>query len=494
MFYNSSGSSPATAAETNSGNNFSNVTFTVFARLDGWVSEDGVGSSGPAKTITGNTFSNITGGSPTTVLSVSHSSSATVSGNIISNVAGPGLVIGLLSSSGNQNFSGNTISNLSTTGGNPLVGIQISGGATQNLSRNKIYNLSGNIFAVTVTGIVINLSGSNAVTASNNLVGNLTAPTATSSNGLIGVSIAISSPGASCNFFNNTVYLNSPSSGAGFGSSAVSAVASASATTSTLNLRNNIIVNTSIQNGTGLTVAYRRSTGTAGTLANYASTSNNNLFYAGPPSATHLIYSDGASTAQTIVAYRTAVFTAGTVFPRDSLSVSEAPPFLSTVGSSPDFLHINPTTQTQIESGGAPIAGITDDFDGNARNANFPDIGADEFSGTINDGFGPVVAYTPLPRTASIANRVLSTTVTDPSGVAAGANAPRIYYRKNGGSYVSAQCGAPGGNVYPCTIDYSLVSGVVVNDVIEYFVVAQDSLANVGVNPVGGFSARMSTT
>ena len=107
LFYDSSGSSPATASETNSGNNFSNVTFTVFARLDGWVSEDGVGSSGPTKIVTGNTFSNITGGSPTTILSVSHSSSATVSGNIISNVAGPGVVIGLLRPPQSK-FSGNT--------------------------------------------------------------------------------------------------------------------------------------------------------------------------------------------------------------------------------------------------------------------------------------------------------------------------------------------------------------------------------------------------
>src|ERR1044071_1499735 len=51
-------------------------------------------------------------------------------------------------------------------------------------------------------------------------------------------------------------------------------------TTATLNLRNNIFSNTSTPNGTGLTVAYRRS-GTA--LNNYAAASNNNLFYAGAP-------------------------------------------------------------------------------------------------------------------------------------------------------------------------------------------------------------------
>src|SRR5204863_1365310 len=131
-------------------------------------------------------------------------------------------------------------------------------------------------------------------------------------------------------------------SGAGFGSSGISVLASATATTSTLDLRDNIIVNTSVQNGAGLTVAYRRSVGTAGTLANYASTSNNNDFYAGTPGASNLIYSDGTSSAQTIAAYQGGVFTAGTIAPRDSASFSASPSFLSTTCGTANFLHIDP--------------------------------------------------------------------------------------------------------------------------------------------------------
>jgi len=63
-----------------------------------------------------------------------------------------------------------------------------------------------------------------------------------------------------------------------FGTTGIYHAASNVASTATLDLRNNIICNTSTSNGTGLTVAYRRSVGTVGRLANYASTSNNNLF------------------------------------------------------------------------------------------------------------------------------------------------------------------------------------------------------------------------
>jgi CSLREA domain-containing protein len=335
---------------------------------------------------------------------------------------------------------------------------------------------------------ITNATASANVTFVNNLIGNLTASAATGSNAIQGISITGSATTATFNVFYNTVYLNNTTSGAGFGSSGISALASATATTSTLNLRNNVIVNTSVQNGAGLTVAYRRSLGTAGTLANYASTSNNNDFFAGTPSATNLIYADGTSTAQTITAYKGGVFTAGTISPRDSGSFTENPPFLSTTGSSANFLHINTATPTQLESGGAPIAGITDDFDGNTRNASTPDVGADEFAGVILDLTAPSISYTAFLNTSSTANRNLGATITDASGVAGGANSPRIYFKKStDASYVSTQCTG----AYSCTIDYTLVGGgsVIAGDTIQYFVVAQDTPGNVGANPGGGFSA-----
>ena len=157
-------------------------------------------------------------------------------------------------------------------------------------------------------------------------------------------------------------------------------------------------------------------------------------------------------------------------------------------------LHIHPTNPTPIELAGLAIGAVTDDFDGQTRASLTPtDIGADAGNFVGLDISAPIITYTPLGNTVSTSNRTLSVTITDVSGVASGGLAPRIYYRKNGGSYVSTQCGAPTGSIYPCTIDYSLVGGVTTGDVIDYFVVAQDTVGNVGANPGAEFSATSVT-
>jgi hypothetical protein len=497
-------------------NNFSNITLTGASAFTGISDTEGASStSGPIKSINGNTFNNISTGAGTVLpMSVNFSGpNTTINNNTITNITSTNSCTALVLGTSNQAISvtGNTIAGINS-GGTALIGIS-AGAPTANYFKNKIYDLNGSATGSVVSGVaIISTTASSSVTVANNLIGNLTAPLATGSNAVIGINITgIASP-ANFNVYYNTVYLNNPTSGAGFGSSGISALASTTSTTSALNLRNNIIVNTSVQNGAGLTVAYRRSAGTAGNLANYAVTSNNNLFYAGSPGASNLIYADGTSAAQTIAAFRNGVFTAGTIAPRDSLDVSELPPFLSTTGSSPDFLHVNPATPTQAESGAAPIAGITDDFDGNTRNASTPDIGADEFAGTLLDLTVPAISYSPLASGIVAANRTFSNVViTDLSGVnISPAFRPRVYYKKStdgvnsindntsataGWKFVQANGG--GGSPFTFTIDYSLLfggSGVSIGDTIQYFVVAQDlaPTPNVGINS-GIFNATPSS-
>ncbi len=490
-------------------------------------------SSATNMTITGNNLYSITrngAGSMYGIYSASSSVNENISSNNIyslsSTAAAASTFYGIyqLTAAGTKTFQNNVIHDLTGAGSSSIYGLYINYGTTVAINNNWVYSLSStggsggtvtgiytgstattmNIFqnkvcdlsstssAPLVSGILI--GGGTTRNVYNNLIGNLTASAANVTEAIRGINVNASTASSNVNVYYNTVYINATSSGVNFGTTGIFHSASATSTTEALDLRNNIIVNSSTANGTGLTVAFRRSAGTAGTLANYANTSNYNDFYAGVPSATNLIYNDGTSSAQTIAAYRAGVFTAGTIAPRDASSVTENPTFLSTSCGDPTFLHINTGPATQLESGGGTIATYLTDYDGDYRFGNplytgtgtAPDIGADEFNGTYIDLTPPIITYTPLLNTSSLLNRTLAVTITDASGVGAGANLPVLYWRINAAPWPWTGPIAPTsvvGNVYT----YTFGAGVALGDVVSYFVVAQDASpsANVGSYPLG---------
>jgi hypothetical protein len=485
-FYSDAGlSSPTGAVSNANNNNFSNITVTGATTIAGWSNTDGNSSSdAPAKTFTGNTFSNITGGSSAVTIATFGFSGTTanISSNTISSVSGTGAITGISLSSSNNNMtvSQNTINTLSTTGAAAVVPISVAAATTGNIFRNKIYDIQANNAGGTVNGILV--SAGTSVSVYNNLIGDLRTPSANTTNPLIGINVT---GGTTVNAYYNTVYLNATSSGSPFGSSAISA-----STTPTLTLRNNVFVNTSTPAGAGLSVAYRRS---STTLTSYASASNNNDFFAST------IFNDGTNTDATIAAYKTRVAS------RDSASFSENPPFLSTTGSSANFLHISAVVATQLESGGTAVTGITDDFDGQTRNVSTPDVGGDEFAGIATDLTGPVISYTNLGSGASgVTTRAFSNvTITDASGVnTTSGTKPRVYYKKSTDTNDLAATGwkfvEANGTTSPFdfTINYAALNAgsVSINDTIQYFVVAQDlaTTPNVSINS-GTFNSSPSS-
>ncbi|MDP3830201.1 MAG: hypothetical protein Q8Q47_02955, partial [Ignavibacteriaceae bacterium] len=331
-FYTTSASSVNGTTVSNVNNNFSNITVTGATAIAGWSNTDGASStSGPTKTITGNIFSNFTGGtSSITGLSVNYSGANTVvSSNTVNNITNGAAITGINLGSSNQNYTAaqNTVYGLAATAG-AVTGITASVAAanTASIPRNKIYDLQSTNATGTVFGII--LASGTTLNAFNNLVGDLRAPsTSSTSDAIRGINITSTTTSSNINLSFNTIYINASSAGTNFSTVGVFHTTSTTATTAALNMRNNIIVNTSVPAGTGNTVAFRRSSGVASTLNNYSSSSNNNLFFAGTPSATNLIYSDGTSAAQTIDNYKNGAFTAGTIAPRDAASFTENPSF-----------------------------------------------------------------------------------------------------------------------------------------------------------------------
>jgi len=358
----------------------------------------GINNISGVGTISGNTIQNLNSVGNVYGIYNTNTTNCTINTNSINNLTSAGassILAGIYNTVGaTVAISGNTINTLTGSGTTSpqAFGAYILGGTTVNFFNNKIFGISesGSISTTSpaVSGLYIRNSTAVAstVNAYNNLIGGLTAPSSNLNDAIYGVFAGSGSSTASINttynLYHNTVNLSGTSSGANFGTSGIYHTANATSTTGNLNLRNNIVVNNCTPSGTGISSAFNRSSGVATMLANYASTSNNNLFYAGTPSATNLIYTDGVSTAQTIAVYKSGVFTAGTIATRDNLSITENPTFVSTTGSDATYLHIDTSTYTGTNAGGGFISSVTTDYDGVTRNTSTPDIGADEFNTT----------------------------------------------------------------------------------------------------------------
>lgn len=396
----------------------------------------------------------------------------------------------IVSGSGPVNIYNNNIYNLTvsntSTGYGYGYGLYSSGGTIVNIYKNRLSNVSMAGTSGYFYGLYI--SSGATVCANNNFIFDLKAPASTSTAGLYGAYI---SGGTNVYLQDNTIYLNCASSS----TTTFTSFGVYASTTPNVELRNNIIVNTSSAASSSYsTIAYRRS---STTLTSYMASSNNNCLYAGTPGTTNLLYYDGTNSIQTLSAYK------NLVSPRDLVSVSELPPFVNGT-TSPMNVHLQTGIATQCERGGsivtAPPVNITSDIDGEPRypNAGYPDnpsypatapdIGADEFGGIPLDLNPPNISFTPFGNTTGTGSRTLTTTIFDPSGVpTTGTGLPVLYWKINSGSWNAATATYVSGSTYT----FSFGSGVVLNDIVYYYIVAQDNTSptpNVGSNPLAGAS------
>jgi hypothetical protein len=367
------GSSSGVCSQTVANNLITNITATVAGSgtFYSFYLQNGGTLPYPKKSINSNTVSAInynSTGSFYGMYSYYFGDGSTTSGSIIynnlfDNITWNGtMYVMYLGAVGSPNYPPsvytNTMSNITSNGAfSTIYANYLFGGAVGfNYYKNRTYGITENGTSGIAYGMYVSGSPANIY---NNLIGSIATPSASGANRVNGIYIG---GGSAANVYFNTVNLSGTSTGATFGSNALYA-----STAVNLDLRDNILVNNCIPTGSEFAVAYRRS---STSLTTYLNSSNNNLFYAGTPSANNLIFYDGVNPQQTLAAYQTFVA------PRDVLSVTENPNYVSTVGSNPNFLNINTSIATLIESGGTTVPGITTDYIGTTRNPSTPDIGA----------------------------------------------------------------------------------------------------------------------
>jgi hypothetical protein len=375
------------------------------------------------------------------------------------------LSIGILATlpsttAGSMTVFSNTVSNIvaskigNTNQGGSVYGIWSEKGVKAFVYRNKVYDVSSSGISG-VTGVKVN-AVKNYI--HNNLVGGLDI----SSTGPVSVlnltSINSDSSWVRFNSFN----LNASASTNTVGTTLISA-----ATNAIVELKNNILVNRS-PNGIPSIISCN----------NILSTSNNNAFYFG---TVGLIRTSTPSTS-VIAGYQSLTNS-------DAQSFVENPHFASTVGSDSNFLNIDASIPTQIESGAVAISTITTDFINTPRGTP-PDVGAWEGSYTQADATSPVLVNSGFIDSPCGGTRTFTANITDVSGVATASLAPRLYYRINFGLYTSTQgtlvSGSSTNGIWSFTLNYTAN----INDVIWHFLVSQDVsyLNNVHITPATGAS------
>jgi hypothetical protein len=394
--YYAGSSSLGSSTQTISNNNFSNITATTAGTgiFYGIYNSDGSASPYPRKNIFNNTISNISYPSTGTWYGIfggylgdgGTSTGSQIYNNTVSNITTTSAQYALYTSSlasPNQpvKIYGNTIQNLTSNGlTSSVMGYYAFASTTSpyyEFYNNKIANLNSNGTTGKVYGIYA-LSAAN-YRIHNNYIGDLTASGALTTTmptpALIGVFLSSSS---NVKLYNNTIYLNATSTGANFSTTGIYSTQSGVGVT---DAKNNIIHNTSVATGAGLTIGVQLNSLT-GTI--YSPNSNNNNWYLGTVGTSNVTYYNGTMTGST-VANMTAITGS------DQSSISTAPTYTSTLYTNPGYLHIDPSVPSQIEGGGQPLTNdFSVDFDNDIRATNVGysgtgtsyDIGADEFSGS----------------------------------------------------------------------------------------------------------------
>ena len=486
-------------------------------------------------TVTGNTIHNmatyLTGGVSAIVINglVNATGPNVIKKNTIANMyynnATSGAIRGIFINAANGSFlpagvctvDSNVISNIQNMSTNSAIGIDltatsqtVNGTVVSNNVISKIYN------RVTTSGLAIGirLTTSQSTVVANNRISDILYSGGSASFSTSVGAFGIYNNGANnVKIYHNSVYM----SGALFTNITASHLTAAFAITANTitgnDVRNNIFINTITGGTTSLAhvAVYLPAAATVPTSMNL--TMNNNGYYCGTTTASQGIAQFGTTAGTTyfngsnFAGFKTLAATFS------SAGTNNTGSFANNSGTSPftSDLHTSPSGASQLESGGATITGVSSiatDIDGDARpNGTAPDMGADEFAGTLLDLIAPSITYSAFSSVcdaSSTSSRTVSgVIITDATGVpTSGTLVPRMYYKKGASSTFSFANSAAGSltsgsatnGSWSFTINYTGL-GLANGDSIFYFVTAQDNVGtpNIGTYPVGGVLTDVNT-
>lgn len=371
---------------------------------------------------------------------LSGSSDENVFFNTISNIVSNNEIVGI---SAAGIIKRNTISNLLSTSSDPTADIiGIFSEYSPEISANHIFNFAIPNFT-SVDNSLYGIYAENAVISNNSVVlgVNITA-------GLRIYGIGVTSG----KLFNNSVYIagscNSIYSSWGvllFGTQ--------------IEFKNNIIVNVRSNAGTGMNYILYQDFG----------------FYSPVGIDHNLYYHFGLNTEFFSTPFTSGDFYIWKYYGYDRHSGFFAPNFVN-----PSAYNLHLLSPTPAESLGKPVEEVDIDIDLQARDIIIPDAGIDEGNFTSIDVLVPDVDYTLLPTQCGASDRTLIALIKDSTGVyTTGAKRPRIYYKKNNGTYFNRvgtlQSGDGKYGMWSFTIVAADMGGLSNNDDVEYFIVALDT-------------------
>ncbi|HKP54355.1 MAG TPA: C25 family cysteine peptidase [Chloroflexia bacterium] len=439
------------------------------------ISTTSLGTGNNANTIQNNNLSKSQYGIYTQGASTANKNTGNVITQNLINTASPnnvGIIGILVGFENNIQITQNSVSGMAQAGSPDVFGISlgITAITTSSFTGNEVTNATvarniigsvRNTGTFSACGICVAAATSGTNQISNNV---LTGVSANGTSGDFTVGILIGGGAGST----TQIYFNSVSmSGTQTGGSDKSYALAIGGSNPTVDIRDNILYNTQ-NNGSGNNYAVGFGYSTFTNL-----TSNYNDFFVG----TGATYFVGATASLSSPTNQATLANLQAATGKDANSISANPQFIS-------LTNLQPQIGSPVLDAGTSLSGLVTpyvDVTGATR-VDPPSMGAYETGADLS---GPTITYTPLVNTTSTANRTLNANITDTSGVATGGLSPRIYYKKNAGSYVSTQGVFVSGSTWMFTIDYSLVGGVATGDVISYFVVAQDNLGNISSNPAG---------